>query len=64
MSKLDYQRAAMERRIVLMDENLSGMEDADLANLISELQGMIVSRDAAHRTFMQIGQHTLFDYIR
>ena len=64
LSKLDYQRAAMERRIVLMDENLSGMEDADLANLISELQGMIVSRDAAHRTFMQIGQHTLFDYIR
>ena len=64
LSKLDYQRAAMERRIVLMDENLSGMEDADLANLISELQGMIVSRDAAHRTFMQIGQQSLFDYIR
>ena len=64
LSKLDYQSAAMERRIVLMDENLSGMEDADLANLISELQGMIVSRDAAHRTFMQIGQHSLFDYIR
>ena len=64
LSKLDYQRGALDRRIVLMDENLSGMEDADLANLITELQGMIVSRDAAHRTFMQIGQQSLFDYIR
>ena len=64
MNKLDYQRAAMERRIVLMDENLSGMEDADLAKLVTELQGMIVSRDAAQRTFVQIGQQSLFDYIR
>ena len=64
MNKLDYQRAAMERRVVLMDENLSGMEDADLAELVTELQGMIVSRDAAQRTFVQIGQQSLFDYIR
>ena len=64
MNKLDYQRAAMERRVVLMDENLSGMEDANLAELVTELQGMIVSRDAAQRTFVQIGQQSLFDYIR
>ena len=64
MNKLDYQRAAMERRIVLMDENLSGMEDANLAELVTELQGMIVSRDAAQRSFVQIGQQSLFDYIR
>ena len=64
MNKLDYQKAAMERRIVLMDENLSGMEDADLAELVTELQGMIVSRDAAQRSFVQIGQQSLFDYIR
>ena len=64
MNKLDYQRAAMERRIVLMDENLSGVEDADLAELVTELQGMIVSRDAAQRSFVQIGQQSLFDYIR
>ena len=64
MNKLDYQKSAMERRSVLMDENLSGLEDADLAELVSELQSMIVSRDAAHRSFVQIGQQSLFDYIR
>ena len=40
------------------------MEDADLAELVTELQGMIVSRDAAQRSFVQIGQQSLFDYIR
>ena len=64
MNKLDYQKSAMERRSVLMDENLSGLEDANLAELVSELQSMIVSRDAAHRSFVQIGQQSLFDYIR
>ena len=64
LNKLDYQRSAMERRVLLMDENLSGLEDADLANLVSELQTMIVSRDAAQRSFVQIGQQSLFDYIR
>lgn len=64
LNKLDYQKSAMERRVLLMDENLSGLEDADLANLVSELQTMIVSRDAAQRSFVQIGQKSLFDYIR
>ncbi|MGC6496467.1 MAG: flagellar hook-associated protein FlgL [Candidatus Puniceispirillaceae bacterium] len=64
LNKLDYQKATMERRVLLMDENLSGLEDADLANLVSELQTMIVSRDAAQRSFVQIGQQSLFDYIR
>ena len=64
LNKLDYQKSAMERRVLLMDENLSGLEDADLANLVSELQTMIVSRDAAQRSFVQIGQQSLFDYIR
>ena len=64
LNKLEYQKSAMERRVLLMDENLSGLEDADLANLVSELQTMIVSRDAAQRSFVQIGQQSLFDYIR
>ncbi len=64
LNKLDYQKSAMERRVLLMDENLSGLEDADLANLVSELQTMIVSRDAAQRSFVPIGQQSLFDYIR
>ena len=64
LNKLDNQKVLLERRILLMDENLSGLEDADLANLVSKLQSMIVSRDAAQQSFVQIGQQSLFDYIR
>ena len=47
-----------------MDENLSNLEDADLAALVTELQSQIVSRDAAQQAFVKIGQQSLFDYIR
>ena len=64
LNKADLQQAALEKRILLMDENLSNLEDADLAALVTELQSKIVSRDAAQQAFVKIGQQSLFDYIR
>ena len=49
--------------MMLMDENILRMEDADLARLVTELQAKIVNRDAAQRAFIKIGQQSLFDYI-
>ena len=64
LNKADLQQTALEKRILLMDENLSNLEDADLAKLVTELQSKIVSRDAAQQAFVKIGQQSLFDYIR
>lgn len=64
LNKADLQQSALERRILLMEENLSGMEDADLTKLVTDLQSKIVTRDAAQQAFVKIGQQTLFDYIR
>ena len=64
LNKADLQQSALEKRILLMDENLSNLEDADLAALVTELQSQIVSRDAAQQAFVKIGQQSLFDYIR
>jgi len=64
LNKLDNQKLLLERRILLMDEDLSNLEDADLAALVTELQSKIVSRDAAQQSFVKIGQQSLFDYIR
>lgn len=64
LNKADLQQSALDKRILLMDENLSSMEDADLAALVTELQSQIVSRDAAQQAFVKVGQQTLFDYIR
>ena len=64
LNKADLQQTALEKRIMLMDENLSNLEDADLASLVTELQSQIVSRDAAQQAFVKIGQQSLFDFIR
>ena len=64
LNKADLQQTALEKRILLMDENLSNLEDADLASLVTELQSQIVSRDAAQQAFVKIGQQSLFDFIR
>lgn len=64
LNKADMQKEALERRVMLMNENLSTMEDADLASLVTQLQSQIVSRDAAQQAFVKVGQQSLFDYIR
>jgi len=64
LSKLNAQESATDKRVLLMTESLSGMEDADLAKLVTELQSKIVNRDAAQQAFVKIGQQSLFDYIR
>ena len=38
--------------------------DADLAELITRLQSLILSKEASQATFSKIGRQTLFDYIR
>ena len=64
MRKGEMQQEIIDRRLLLMTENISSIEDADLAALITELQSQIVNRDAAQQAFVKIGSQTLFDYIR
>ena len=64
INKGEIQLGAIERRLVLMKEKVSGMEDADLSQLVTELQSKITSRDAAQQAFVKIGQQSLFDFIR
>lgn len=64
INKGEIQLSAIERRIVLMKEKVSGMEDADLSQLVTELQSKMTSRDAAQQSFVKIGQQSLFDFIR
>ena len=64
INKGEIQLSAIERRIVLMTEKVSGMEDADLSKLVTELQSKMTSRDAAQQSFVKMGQQSLFDFIR
>ena len=37
---------------------------ADIAEVISKLQSLLVNRDAAQQVFAKLSQQSLFDYLR
>lgn len=51
-------------REVRLKEALSGIEDLDISSAITELQQLLMNRDAAQQTYVRITQSSLFDYIR
>lgn len=61
---LEKQENLNDRRTLLMDQDLSNMEDADLSKLVTELQSKLVSRNAAQQAFVKIAQESLFNYVR
>ena len=63
MNRADLQREVNDKRLLLMNEDISNLEDADIAKLVTELQAKLVSRNAAQQTFIKIAQDNLFNYI-
>lgn len=60
----DIQYEALARKEVLVAESRSGIEDADIAEVISKLQSLLVNRDATQQVFAKLSQQSLFDYLR
>ena len=64
INKADRQMEVIAKRQMAVSEEVADIGEADLAALITELQSMLVSRDAAQKAFSKIGQQSLFDYLR
>ena len=64
MNRAELQREVNEKRLLLINEDISNLEDADIAKLVTELQAKLVSRNAAQQSFIKIAQDNLFNYIR
>ena len=64
MNRAELQRGVNEKRLLLINEDISNLEDADIAKLVTELQAKLVSRNAAQQAFIKIAQDNLFNYIR
>lgn len=60
----EIQSDALTKKDLLVQETRGGLEDADLAEIISNLQSLLVNRDAAQQVFAKISQQSLFDYLR
>ena len=64
LNKAELQEEALNRRQIILSENLSQLEDADITKIVTELQTMLLNRDAATQAFAKIGQQSLFDFLR
>lgn len=54
----------LENRQLLVRKSLSGLEDADMAEVVTQLQSLLTNREATQQVFARIGQQSLFDFIR
>jgi flagellar hook-associated protein 3 FlgL len=54
----------LARQELMIKETISGIEDADLTEVVTQLQSLMVNRDAVRQVFAKVGQQSLFDLIR
>ncbi len=64
LNKAELQEEVLNKRQIILSENLSKLEDADITKIVTELQTMLLNRDAATQAFAKIGQQSLFDFLR
>ena len=58
------QKDVLEGRKLVVDRDVSKLNDTDLAEMITKLQGQMTNLEAAQAAFSKIGQQSLFDYLR
>ena len=58
------QKDVLEGRKLVVDRDVSKLNDTDLAEMITKLQGQMTTLEAAQAAFSKIGQQSLFDYLR
>lgn len=63
INKSAAQRSVLENRHTAMTENLGRIEDADLAEVVTKLQSLMLNKEASQQSFAMISRLSLFDYI-
>ncbi len=60
----EMQSDILARQEVMVKQSISGIEDADLTEVVTKLQSLMVNRDALQQVFAKMSQQNLFDLIR
>lgn len=55
--------SALDRRTEMIERALAGYEGLDIAAAVTELQAMMMNREAAQQTYAKISVRTLFDFL-
>ena len=63
MNSVERQSDIMLERKILVEKDVSELADADLSELVTQLQSMMTSQEASQKAFVRISQLNLFDMI-
>jgi flagellin-like hook-associated protein FlgL len=64
INNADAQNNVLTDRSVSIKTEISDLRDADIETLITELQTIMVTRDAARQTYSTVNSQTLFDFLK
>ena len=64
INKAELQKDAIDQRIISTSEKIADLGEADLAALVTQIQSLLVNRDAAQQAYAKISQNSLFDFIQ
>lgn len=63
-AEADRQVELVTERQTNLEVSISGLEDLDLAEALTRLQHLLLTRDASQQTYVKITERSLFDFIR
>jgi flagellar hook-associated protein 3 FlgL len=63
LERADMQEETLQARAVALEIEVNDMSAADLERVITELQSLLVNRDAARQAYSKISQSSLFDFL-
>ena len=64
LNKAELQKESIDQRIIATSERVSDLGDADLAAIVTQIQSLLINRDAAQQAYAKISQNSLFDFIK
>ena len=63
LNKADNQRAVLENRKTTLTEAVGQLKDADMAKVVTDLQTLLLNKEASQKAFAMVSRLSLFDYI-
>ena len=64
MQRADAQEKTLQARSVAIETDVNDLGAADLEKIITELQTLLLTRDATRQAYSRIVQGSLFDFLK
>jgi flagellar hook-associated protein 3 FlgL len=64
LKRAEDQETNLQARALALETDVNELGSADLGKVVTELQALLVSRDAAMQAYSRIGQSSLFDFLK